>query len=92
MFAIDEMSDCLKALSDPTRLKIVSMLSKRGCMLCVNAISHRLAITQSAVSQHLKVLKQAKLVKGERMGYHVHYSVEKERIEQVCNALIEELK
>ena len=88
MSEISETAELLKALADPTRLKILSILSEKGCMLCVNAISHHLGISQSAVSQHLKVLKQAKLVISERKGYHVHYSVEKEKVKSICDSLL----
>ena len=88
---IEELSNSLKALSDPTRLKIITMLRKRECMLCVNAISFQLGITQSAVSQHLKILKQARLVRSERKGYYVHYSIEKENVMKVCTSLLEKI-
>ena len=86
----DETVELLKALADATRMKIVKMLNEQQRMFCVNAIAHRLGISQSAVSQHLRILKQAKLVVGERKGYHVHYSVEKERIKAVWRTLMEE--
>jgi DNA-binding transcriptional ArsR family regulator len=44
----------------------------------VNALAYRLGVTQSAVSQHLKVLKSAGMVNGEKRGYRVHYFVSKE--------------
>jgi DNA-binding transcriptional ArsR family regulator len=50
--------------------------------LCVNALAHRLGVSQSAVSQHLRVLRQARLVQGDRHGYHVHYSLDPERLAQ----------
>ncbi|MCR5732456.1 MAG: metalloregulator ArsR/SmtB family transcription factor [Sphaerochaetaceae bacterium] len=61
----------LKALGDPTRLKIFQALLERKH--CVRSLSNKLGITESAISQHLKVLKEASLVYGERYGYHVHY-------------------
>jgi ArsR family transcriptional regulator len=79
----DELIDMLKALSDPTRLKIVQALGSHGHSLCVNALAHRLGITQSAVSQHLRILKRAGIVSGERNGYFVHYEVNRGRIEEL---------
>jgi len=72
-------------LADPTRLKLLKLLSQQQepDALCVNALAHRLGITQSAVSQHLRVLKAAGLVKGERRGYRVHYFINKEVLIQV---------
>jgi DNA-binding transcriptional ArsR family regulator len=88
MKELDETVELLKALADPTRMKIVRMLNEQQRMFCVNAIAHRLGISQSAVSQHLRILKQAKLVNGERKGYHVHYSVDKERVKSVGQLLL----
>ena len=67
-----------KALADPTRLRIVEILCHQHEpeALCVNALAGLLDITQSAVSQHLRILKNVGLVRGERQGYHVHYAVD----------------
>jgi ArsR family transcriptional regulator len=64
-----------KVLSDPTRLKIVKLLAEAEGPLCVNAITHRLGVSQSAVSQHLRVLRQTGLASGDRYGSNVHYSL-----------------
>ena len=61
----------LKVLSVGTRLRIIQLLN--GHALCVNALAHRLDITQSAVSQHLRILREAGLVIDEKRGYYVHY-------------------
>ena len=68
------------ALADPTRLKLVKLLCRQRepDALCVNALAALLGVTQSAVSQHLRILKAIGLVKGERRGYHVHYAVDVE--------------
>jgi len=53
---------------------VVRLLS--GCgSLCVGAIAKRLDLTQSAVSQHLRILEEAGLVVPERKGMRVHYSI-----------------
>ena len=64
-----------KALGDPTRLKILNLLSSKRGYLCVCAIADKLGVTQPAVSQHLKILKSAGLVKADRKGYFVHYTI-----------------
>lgn len=61
----------LKALGDPTRYKIFNCLLERKH--CVRSLAKKLDITESAVSQHLKVMKEAGLVYGEKYGYHMHY-------------------
>jgi ArsR family transcriptional regulator len=62
-----------RALSLDSRLRIVQLISQRS--LCVGAISNLLGISEGAVSQHLRVLKDAGLVKAERRGYFIHYTV-----------------
>ena len=73
---IERLADIFKALSEPTRLRLVKLLSENKGALCVNALAHMLGVTQSAVSQHLRVLRQAGLVRGERCGHFVHYSLD----------------
>jgi DNA-binding transcriptional ArsR family regulator len=70
------------ALADPTRLRLLKLLIRQRSpdALCVNALAYVLGITQSAASQHLRVLKNVGLVKGKRTGYRVHYSVSPEAI------------
>ncbi len=62
-----------KALSSDVRLEILSLLVEGP--LCVNALVSRLNVSQPAVSQHLKILENAGLVKGSKIGYRVHYSL-----------------
>ena len=62
-----------KALSNDARLQILSLLAESS--LCVNALVCRLDISQPAVSQHLRILENAGLVKGSKEGYRVHYSL-----------------
>lgn len=61
----------LKALGDPTRFMIFQQILSRKH--CVRSLSKKLGISESAVSQHMKILREAGLVYGERFGYHIHY-------------------
>jgi ArsR family transcriptional regulator len=71
------MSEVFKALGDPTRLRMIRMLaSKMGGNLCVINLAKRLGITQPAVSQHIKVLKSIGILKPNRKGFRVHYSID----------------
>lgn len=64
--------DCiLKALGEPMRLKIFRALLERKH--CVRSLSKKFGISESAISQHMKVMKEAGLVYGEKYGYHTHY-------------------
>jgi len=80
---IVEQAAFFAALADPTRLKLLKLLGRQRSpdALCVNALAGLLGVTQSAVSQHLRVLKSAGLVKGERRGYHIHYFINRDVLE-----------
>jgi len=85
----DEQVAVFSALADPTRLRLVKLLcqQKGSDALCVNALAGILGVTQSAVSQHLRVLKAIGLVRGERRGYHIHYSINREAVRR-CQDLM----
>jgi len=75
-----ETAEIFKILSVDKRIEIIEFL-KKGPM-SVNALAGALGITQSAVSQHLRVLKSAGLVKDERQGYWIYYSLNRETLEK----------
>ena len=81
MDEIEQLANTFKALSDPTRMRLIKLLHDSSGSLCVNALAHKLGVSQSAVSQHLRVLRQAGLVHGERSGYFVHYSLDDDALE-----------
>lgn len=84
----EEQASVFSALADPTRLKLVKLLCRQRDpnALCVNALAGFLGVTQSAVSQHLRVLRAIGLVKGERRGYHIHYFTNQDMLEK-CRKL-----
>ena len=75
----------LKALADEKRLKIIHMLIASD--LCVGALAHQLGISKPAVSQHLQILRKARLVIGEKRGYWTHYVVDRHALERMSEAL-----
>ena len=81
-------SDVFKVLSVDTRLKIIELLKLRG-PLGVTTIAEELKVTPSAISQHLRVLRQAGLVDRERKGYWVPYSIDEEALGSCCGMLID---
>lgn len=89
MEKFEEITEIFKALSDPTRMRIVKLLSENS-MLCVNALTFQLKVTQSAVSQHLRILRQAGLVSSVRNGYFIHYSLNKNTLGKL-NLSIQEI-
>ena len=70
-----------KALSDETRLKILLIISKRT--ICQKGISRHLGISESAVSQHIKVLKESGIVTGIKQGYSVIYVINDDCFKEV---------
>jgi len=74
-----------KMLSDETRFELVNLLLTHD--LCVGALARRLGISEAAVSQHLKQLREAGLVKGEKRGYWTHYMVERNVLTDLAGAL-----
>ncbi len=84
---IDSTVGILKALGDSTRFKILMHLFSSGNNLCVTALSDKLNVTQPVISQHLKILKNAGLVNSNRIGYHIHYTVNENKIKEIANQL-----
>jgi DNA-binding transcriptional ArsR family regulator len=83
-----------KTLAAPARITMVQLLKNRA--LCVGTLAKRLGITPGAVSQHLRILKEANLVKAEKRGYFMHYQLNheilsrwKEALEQFLTATAE---
>lgn len=75
----------LKALGDPRRYQLLTLLS--GHSYCVGALAHLTGLSESAVSQHLRVLREADLVYGVKFGYYTHYRLNREALESVVQEL-----
>lgn len=70
-----ELAELGKALGHPARVRILRILARRSACICGDIVEE-LPLAQSTVSQHLKVLKEAGLVRGEVDGPRVCYCVE----------------
>lgn len=88
---IGSQAELFKVLGVESRISIIELLKRNGS-LCVNEMSEAMGISPSAVSQHLKILKYAGLVRNERKGYWRPYEVDpaalercKELLSEVCN-------
>ena len=68
-----QLADLFKVFGDPTRIRILSVLSEQE--LCVQDIADALSMTQSAISHQLRILKQSALVKFRREGKTIYYSL-----------------
>jgi ArsR family transcriptional regulator len=83
-----DMTRVFRALAVEKRQEIVQLLAERT--LCVGALSTHLGISAGAVSQHLRILKDAGLVEPDRRGYFIHYSLAPDAAQQ-CRAVMDSL-
>ncbi|MBE3609289.1 ArsR/SmtB family transcription factor [Campylobacter californiensis] len=67
-------SDFMRALAHPLRVQIVEILGDKS--MSVSEICESLNKEQATISKHLSVLKSAEILKGEKSGLHVFYSVD----------------
>lgn len=73
--ADDELATLAKALGHPARVKIVRLLVRKDGCVCGDIVDE-LPLAQSTVSQHLKVLKEAGLIRGDVAGPRICYCIE----------------
>ena len=85
MMAISQ-AELFKILGVETRIRIIELLKQKGA-LGANELSDTLGVTPSAVSQHLKILKHAGLVRNERKGYWIPYEVNADALKQ-CQEIL----
>lgn len=83
------LQNTLKALSDPTRREILSMLKKGR--LSAGEIVDRFSVSGAAISRHLSVLKDADLIRDERDGKYIYYELNASVLEEIM-LWISELK
>ncbi len=84
-----EPFEVLKALAVETRVKIIDLLKSKGPLGAKN-IAEVIGITPAAVSQHLKILRQAGLVRSERKGYWIPYTINEEEMEN-CRQILNDI-
>ncbi|MEK3731457.1 MULTISPECIES: ArsR/SmtB family transcription factor [Paenibacillus] len=84
-----EASRLLKAISDPTRIRILHMLSQEECP--VGHIAEALGMSQSAVSHQLSYLRSLKLVKYRRDGNMFYYTYEDEHVIAILRQVLEHI-
>jgi ArsR family transcriptional regulator len=77
----------LKALADPTRLRILSLLSRYEGEACVFEIVESFTLEQPTISHHLRILRDAGLVDCRKKGLWVYYYVCGDALRQACREL-----
>ena len=85
-----ELAELFKVFGDSTRIRILFILARSE--LCVCDIADVLGLTQPAVSDQLKALKQARLVKNRREGKTVYYSLADRHVEMIIGMAKEHLE
>jgi DNA-binding transcriptional ArsR family regulator len=87
MFDAKKLAGTFKLLSVEARIRIVHVLKRRG--MCVTELTSQLGITPSATSQHLRVLRDARLVKFQKRGFHVYYHLDVQNINRMHKTISE---
>lgn len=83
------LSEFYKIFGDQTRLRILDLLLNKP--LCVNEISEKLDVSQSAISHQLKILRLSNLVKAEKNGKKVYYSISDNHIKIILKYGLEHI-
>jgi ArsR family transcriptional regulator len=84
-----ELATAFKALGDPVRLRLLSLIAAHeGGKACVCDISGAFDLTGPTISHHLKVLREAGLIDGERRGTWVYYRVQSAVLGQLSAVLV----
>ena len=79
------MGDVWKALADPTRRKILSLLKDKD--MNAGGIANEFNMTKPSISNHLNILKQADLVDAEKVGQNVNYSLKTSVLQDVLKLI-----
>ncbi|MFC8337567.1 ArsR/SmtB family transcription factor [Streptomyces rubiginosohelvolus] len=83
-----ELAKMFKALGDPVRLRLLSMIASReGGEICVCDLTPAFDLSQPTISHHLKLLRQAGLIDCERRGTWVYYWLLPETIDKLAGVL-----
>lgn len=83
-----EAAALLKSMANESRLLILCQLAQQE--MSVGELSELVALSQSALSQHLSVLRRAKLVKTRRSSQYVYYSLDSDKVKAVIGTLYEQ--
>jgi len=80
------------ALADPTRLGILNLLAESRSEVCVCDITGSFKLGQPTISHHLRILKEAGMVTGDKRGKWVYYSLVAGKAEELRSILAQVLK
>jgi ArsR family transcriptional regulator, lead/cadmium/zinc/bismuth-responsive transcriptional repressor len=86
----ERLARTFKALSDPTRVRIVAALAERE--LCVNDLAEALGMSQSAISHQLMTLREMRLVRFTKTFRHVFYALDDDHIDSLFRQSLEHIQ
>ncbi|MFW0181934.1 ArsR/SmtB family transcription factor [Rothia sp. CCM 9417] len=86
--AAQQQALLLKALADPSRLKLLSLLPTAPETSCICDLIPAINLSQPTVSHHFKVLTEAGLVSRQKRGTWVHYSLVPGALEKIANSIL----
>ena len=81
------IAETLSALSDPTRIRVIGLLAESE--MCVGDLSLVLGMTQPAISHHLRILRNLKIVATRKAGRHVFYTLADQHIHDIFTQSLE---
>ena len=84
---LDAIAELFKGFADPTRVHILSLLAQEE--LCVTDISEKVALSQSAISPPLRILKQMQLIKFRRDGKNILYTLADDHVKTILQMGLE---
>lgn len=87
---ISKLAEVFKTFGDSTRIKILFSLAKKE--MCVGEIADFVDMSQSAISHQLKILKQKKLVKSQRDGKQIIYSLADDHVYTIIGQGLDHVK
>ena len=89
-----QLVDALKAIADPTRLKILQLLKQKGCCsigkqvgLCACDIEEQVKLSQPTISHHMAILKKAGLIHAEKHGLWMWYRRNEKSLKELAQAI-----
>lgn len=85
-----DLSDTFSALADSNRMKILFALTTTE--LCVCDLASVVGVSESAISQHLRVLRSLRWVKGRRAGRMVYYSLDDQHVSSLLKLELEHIR
>ena len=84
---LEQIAELFKGFCDPTRVHILSLLERQE--LCVTDIADAVALSQSAISHQLRILKQMHLIKCRREGKNLLYSLADDHVKTILQMGLE---